>query len=56
MSVVGIDLGNINTVIAVARNRGVDIICNEVSNRTTPLWLHSALRIVSWENLLKLKN
>lgn len=36
MSVVGIDLGNINTVIAVARNRGVDIICNEVSNRTTP--------------------
>lgn len=36
MSVVGIDLGNLNTVIAVARNRGVDIICNEVSNRTTP--------------------
>ena len=36
MSVVGIDLGNMNTVIAVARNRGVDIICNEVSNRTTP--------------------
>ena len=36
MSVVGIDLGNLNTVIAVARNRGVDIICNEVSNRMTP--------------------
>lgn len=36
MSVVGIDLGNLNTVIAVARNRGVDVICNEVSNRTTP--------------------
>ncbi|RKP17478.1 heat shock protein 70, partial [Rozella allomycis CSF55] len=36
MSVVGIDLGNLNTVIAVARNRGIDIICNEVSNRSTP--------------------
>jgi heat shock protein 4 len=36
MSVVGVDLGNLNTVIAVARNRGVDIICNEVSNRMTP--------------------
>lgn len=36
MSVVGIDLGNLNSVIAVARNRGVDVICNEVSNRMTP--------------------
>jgi len=36
MSVVGIDLGNLNTVIAVARNRGVDVITNEVSNRATP--------------------
>lgn len=36
MSVVGVDLGNVNAVIAVARNRGVDIICNEVSNRMTP--------------------
>ena len=36
MSVVGIDLGNVNTVIAVARNRGVDVITNEVSNRATP--------------------
>jgi heat shock protein 4 len=36
MTVVGIDLGNLQTVIAVARNRGIDIICNEVSNRTTP--------------------
>lgn len=36
MSVVGIDLGNLNTVIAVARNRGIDVICNEVSNRLTP--------------------
>jgi molecular chaperone DnaK (HSP70) len=27
MSVVGIDLGTLNTVIAVARNRGVDVVC-----------------------------
>lgn len=26
MSVVGIDLGTANTVIAVARNRGVDVV------------------------------
>ncbi|CAK4032153.1 heat shock hsp88 [Lecanosticta acicola] len=36
MSVVGVDLGNQNTVIAVARNKGVDVITNEVSNRATP--------------------
>lgn len=36
MSVVGVDFGTNNTVIAVARNRGVDVITNEVSNRATP--------------------
>ncbi|CAG8718719.1 5353_t:CDS:2, partial [Ambispora leptoticha] len=36
MSVVGLDLGNLQSVIAVARNRGIDVICNEVSNRATP--------------------
>ncbi|KAK5653861.1 hypothetical protein OQA88_7785 [Cercophora sp. LCS_1] len=36
MSVVGVDFGTLNTVIAVARNRGVDVITNEVSNRATP--------------------
>ncbi|KAK0388674.1 hypothetical protein NLU13_4917 [Sarocladium strictum] len=36
MSVVGVDFGNLKTVIAVARNRGVDVITNEVSNRATP--------------------
>ncbi|CAK7273073.1 adenyl-nucleotide exchange factor sse1 [Sporothrix epigloea] len=36
MSVVGVDLGTMNTVVAVARNRGVDVITNEVSNRATP--------------------
>lgn len=29
-------MGTLNSIIAVARNRGVDIICNEVSNRATP--------------------
>ncbi|KAJ1657047.1 adenyl-nucleotide exchange factor sse1 [Dispira simplex] len=36
MSVIGIDFGNLQSLIAVARNRGIDIITNEVSNRTTP--------------------
>ncbi|KAF6843105.1 heat shock protein hsp88 [Colletotrichum musicola] len=36
MSVVGVDFGTLKTVIAVARNRGVDVITNEVSNRATP--------------------
>jgi heat shock protein 4 len=36
MSVVGIDFGTLKTVIAVARNRGVDVVTNEVSNRATP--------------------
>ncbi|KAL1917516.1 uncharacterized protein VTP21DRAFT_3909 [Calcarisporiella thermophila] len=36
MSVVGIDFGSLQSVIAVARNRGIDVITNEVSNRATP--------------------
>ncbi|KAM9907743.1 hypothetical protein OXX80_007508 [Metschnikowia pulcherrima] len=32
----GVDFGNNNTVIACAINRGIDIIVNEVSNRSTP--------------------
>lgn len=32
----GIDFGNFNTVVAVARNRGIDVVVNEVSNRATP--------------------
>jgi len=36
MSVVGLDFGVQNSVIAVARNKGVDVIANEVSNRATP--------------------
>eukprot|EP01087_Luapelamoeba_hula_P007809 TRINITY_DN1918_c0_g1_i1.p1 TRINITY_DN1918_c0_g1~~TRINITY_DN1918_c0_g1_i1.p1 ORF type:complete len:796 (-),score=173.07 TRINITY_DN1918_c0_g1_i1:22-2409(-) len=36
MSVVGIDFGAKNITIAVAQRGGIDIICNEVSNRKTP--------------------
>lgn len=36
MSVVGIDLGAQSTKIGVARNKGIDIITNETSNRSTP--------------------
>merc|ERR1711939_1111938 len=36
MSVVGIDLGAQSTKIGVARNKGIDIITNETSNRQTP--------------------
>lgn len=35
-SVVGIDFGNLSSKIGVARHRGIDIITNEVSNRSTP--------------------
>lgn len=36
MSVVGIDFGAQSTKVGVARNKGIDIITNEVSNRQTP--------------------
>jgi len=35
-SVVGLDIGNSSSKIGVARARGVDIVTNEVSNRSTP--------------------
>lgn len=36
MSVVGIDFGTQNCVISAVMNRGVDIVANEESSRTTP--------------------
>ncbi|PPQ81030.1 hypothetical protein CVT24_013291 [Panaeolus cyanescens] len=36
MAVVGVDIGTLHSLIGVARHRGIDIITNEVSNRTTP--------------------
>lgn len=42
MSVVGIDFGSRNALIAIAQRGGIDVIANEVSNRQTPyvvLWV-----------------
>ncbi|XP_061339759.1 heat shock 70 kDa protein 16-like isoform X2 [Gastrolobium bilobum] len=36
MSVVGFDIGNENCVIAVARQRGIDVLLNDESKRETP--------------------
>lgn len=36
MSVVGFDVGNENCVIAVSRQRGIDVLLNEESQRETP--------------------
>jgi molecular chaperone DnaK (HSP70) len=43
MSVVGIDLGTLNSVIAVARNRGVDV----VSTRARMLVLFLLYRVLT---------
>jgi len=39
MSVIGIDLGNRNAIVAVAQRGGIDIVLNETSNRQTPVVL-----------------
>lgn len=36
MSVVGIDLGNENCVVAIAKQRGIDVVLNDESKRETP--------------------
>ncbi|GAA0183143.1 Hsp70 family chaperone [Lithospermum erythrorhizon] len=36
MSVVGFDFGNLSGVVAVARQRGIDVVLNDESNRETP--------------------
>jgi len=36
MAVIGVDIGDYNTYISVARPGGVDTICNEYSQRNTP--------------------
>ncbi|XP_039124851.1 LOW QUALITY PROTEIN: heat shock 70 kDa protein 15-like [Dioscorea cayenensis subsp. rotundata] len=36
MSVVGFDIGNENCIVAVARQRGIDVVLNEESKRETP--------------------
>ena len=36
MSVVGIDFGNANNVVALARRKGIDVVLNTESKRETP--------------------
>ena len=36
MSVVGFDIGNENCVIAVVKQRGIDVLLNDESKRETP--------------------
>ncbi|MCO5614617.1 hypothetical protein L7F22_068901 [Adiantum nelumboides] len=36
MSVVGLDVGNDNCIVAVARQRGIDVVLNDESKRETP--------------------
>ncbi|KAL8151190.1 hypothetical protein V2J09_020998 [Rumex salicifolius] len=36
MSVIGLDIGNENCVISVVRQKGIDVLLNEESNRETP--------------------
>eukprot|EP01104_Vermistella_antarctica_P012442 TRINITY_DN35_c0_g2_i1.p1 TRINITY_DN35_c0_g2~~TRINITY_DN35_c0_g2_i1.p1 ORF type:complete len:873 (-),score=354.80 TRINITY_DN35_c0_g2_i1:275-2893(-) len=36
MSCIGLDVGNQSSTLAIARRGGIDILINEVSNRTTP--------------------
>lgn len=45
MSAFGIDFGNENCVVAVARKGGIDIAINEASNRQTPYVRSVCLRM-----------
>jgi molecular chaperone DnaK (HSP70) len=36
MSVVGIDFGNANNVVSLARRKGIDVVLNSESKRETP--------------------
>jgi len=36
MACAGIDFGSKTSVVAIARRGGIDVVCNEVSNRGTP--------------------
>ena len=36
MSVVGLDFGNSNNVVALARRKGIDVVLNTESKRETP--------------------
>jgi molecular chaperone DnaK (HSP70) len=39
MSVFGVDFGTLNSVVAVTRHGGIDVVCNEVSKRETATYV-----------------
>jgi heat shock protein 4 len=45
--VLGIDVGNSTSVVALARNRGIDVVLNSESKRETPSMVNFALKQVS---------
>ncbi len=51
MSVVGFDFGTLNSVVAVARKRGIDVLQNEVGHRatTTCVAFHGKQRFLGQE-------
>lgn len=50
----GVDLGNNSTVIACAKNRGIDIVVNEVSNRATPSLVGFGPKTDTWVKVLRI--
>ena len=49
MSVVGFDVGNDTSCVALARKRGIDVVMNKESNRETP----AAINFGGWKRFLE---
>ena len=46
MSVVGLDFGNANNVVALARRKGIDVVLNTESKRETPSMVNFGVKQV----------
>ena len=46
MSVVGLDFGNSNNVVALARRKGIDVVLNTESKRETPSMVNFGVKQV----------
>ena len=53
MSVVGIDFGNSNNVVALARRKGIDVVLNTESKRETPCMVNFGEKQVRERLLLR---
>ena len=40
MACLGLDVGNLNSVVAIARRNGIDVVLNSESKRETPSWVN----------------